>query len=295
VLVLVPLWTHRRLVSGGAAIGWRAWLAFFGIVALVNMPWYVAVCFRHPEFVRYFLWQHHVERFVDPFDHVRPVWFYLPLAGLGLLPAIVFLRPLWRFFLSTNPQASANRCPVLGYLILAGTWCIFFFSLAGSKLPTYVLPAFPPLCLALGCFVARTEVNRSRWLLGLVAACWLLLAASHYVVLPGYARQKSPSAQLDEVAAMCGDREIPVFCFPRNVDSLAFYLGRCDFRTYRSKQLNELIHALEQHPRAVVLFGHRSSAELLQCNLPPHLRMMERRPLGLCEMAVVTCSCVRSE
>ena len=286
VLVLPPLWTHRRLVAA-AAISWRAWLGLYVIVLMVNLPWYAAVCWRQPEFIRYFLWQHNVERFVEPFDHVRPVWFYGPIMLFGLLPTLFLAWPLQRFLCSTNAAETNARCPAMGYLLLAGVWCVFFFSLAGSKLPTYILPAFPPLCLALGCFVARTDWQRSRWFIGLVAGCWLLLATAHYIALPIHAHRVSPASRLEEVAKQCGDPNVPVVCFPRNVDSLAFYLGRSDFRTYRSKQLAELLRALDRQPRTVILFGHRSSPETLKHHLPPHLRMVERRELGLCEMAVI--------
>jgi 4-amino-4-deoxy-L-arabinose transferase-like glycosyltransferase len=286
VLVLVPLWAHRRLVVS-APISWRAWVGFGAIVAAVNVPWYAAVCWQRPEFVRYFLWQHNVERFVEPFDHIRPVWFYVPIMLFGMLPTLLLVRPLLRFMTSTEKPEIDARCPAMGYLLLAGLWCVFFFSLAGSKLPTYILPAFPPFCLAVGCFVAGTDWHRSRWLIGLVAACWLVLAASHFVVIPNYARQKSPVNHLAEVQALCGDPDVPVLCFPRNVDSAAFYLGRSDFRTFRSKELAELVQALDRQPRTVVLFGHRNSPETLRLHLPPHLVMDEPRPLGLCAMAVI--------
>jgi 4-amino-4-deoxy-L-arabinose transferase-like glycosyltransferase len=286
LLVVVPLWTQRRLVAS-AAISWRAWFGFYAIVVAVNLPWYGAVCWQRPEFVRYFLWQHNVERFVEPFDHVRPVWFYGPVLLLGLLPTLFFAWPLVRFLISTNAEETQARCPAMGYLLLAGLWCVAFFSLAGSKLPTYILPAFPPLCLALGCFVARTGWHRSRWLIGAVAATWLILAGVHFVALPIYAREKSPASRFEEVRERCGDPKVPVLCFPRNVDSVAFYVGRSDFRTFRSKQLEDLLRALDQHPRTVILFGHRSSQEMLARHLPAHLRVVERRPMGLCEMAIV--------
>ena len=286
VLVLPPLWMHRRLVAE-APISWRAWLGFYVIILMVNLPWYAAVCWRQPEFIRYFLWQHNVERFVEPFDHVRPVWFYGPILLVGLLPTLLLAWPLARFLFSTNAEESKARCPAMGYLLLAGLWCVFFFSLAGSKLPTYILPTFPPLGLALGCFVARTDWHRSRWLIGGVTGCWLLLAIAHFVALPAYARQVSPASRIEEVAKFCGDPNVPVVCFPRNVDSLAFYLGRSDFRSYRSKQLDELLRALDRQPRTVILFGHRNSPATLKHHLPPHLRMVERQDLGLCEMAVI--------
>jgi len=81
----------------------------------------------------------------------------------------------------------------------------------------------------------------------------------------------------------CGDPSVPVVCFPRNVDSVAFYVGRSDFRTFRSKELDELVRELDRHSRTVILFGHRNSPETLAPHLPPHLRMVDRRPMGLCE------------
>jgi 4-amino-4-deoxy-L-arabinose transferase-like glycosyltransferase len=285
-LVLIPIWTQRRLVRL-TSISWRAWGLFYVISLSVSLPWYAAVCWQQPEFVQYFLWQHNVERFVEPFDHIRPVWFYLPILFFGLLPSVLFAWPLARFMISTKPAHANRRCPGLGYMLVAGLWCVFFFSLAGSKLPTYILPAFPPLCLALGCFVARTDWCRSRTLIGAVATCWLLLCCSHFLVIPSYARERSPAYRFDELKAYCSDPNVPIFCFPRNVDSAAFYLGRSDFRTYRSKQLDEFIRALDQHPRSVILFGHRNSPKTLKCHLPAHLRMVENTPMGLCEMAVV--------
>jgi 4-amino-4-deoxy-L-arabinose transferase-like glycosyltransferase len=109
VLVLVPLVAHRWLAKP-AAISWRAWAGFLGVVALINLPWYIAVCVERPEFVRYFLWQHNVQRFVEPFDHVRPVWFYVPIVLYGLLPVTLLAWPLGRF-LSPPFMVGRRRTP----------------------------------------------------------------------------------------------------------------------------------------------------------------------------------------
>jgi len=47
------------------------------------------------------------------------------------------------------------------------------------------------------------------------------------------------------------------------------------------------VQALHQQPRSVILFGHRNSPQTLQRHLPSHLRMVEPKAMGLCEMAVV--------
>ena len=287
LLVLAPFALQRLLVRDRVAISWRAWGVFGSVVLAISLPWYVAVCVVRPEFARYFFWQHNVERFIDPFDHARPLWFYVPIVAFGLLPGVLLAWPIGRFLFSARPDDAARRCVGLGYVLLAGIGCVAFFSLAGSKLPTYILPAFPPLCLALGCFVTRTGWDRSRWMIGFVAACWLVLACSHYLVIPAIAWQRSPMNCPDEVHAWCADSSVPVVCFPRNVDSAAFYLGRADFRTYRSKEIDELVRALASRPRTIVLFAHRNSPETLARHLPGRVRITARRKLGLCEMAVV--------
>ncbi len=287
LLVLPPLVLHRWLVKDSATISWRAWAGFLAIVACVNLPWYIAVCVERPEFARYFLWQHNVQRFVEPFDHVRPVWFYVPILLYGLLPMAFLALPIWRYLTSTQPGDSDKRCPGMGYLLIAGVWCVFFFSLAGSKLPTYILPAFPPVCMALGCFVAHTKWSKSRWTIGFIVGCWLVQAISNYYVVPWYAQSRSPMAEMDAMRELCGDANVPVVCFPRNVDSVAFHVGRSDFRTFRSKDFAACVEELKKQPRTVVLFGHRNSPESLALHLPKNLHLIERRPMGLCEAGVV--------
>jgi 4-amino-4-deoxy-L-arabinose transferase-like glycosyltransferase len=287
ILVGAPVWLHCRLTGKKNGPRLRAWTALVGIALTVALPWYAAVCIRAPEFAHHFLWEHNVVRFLTPFDHQRPVWFYGPVLLLGLFPATLLLVPFARFLLSAEPEMIRQRSSELGFLLLAGGWCVFFFSLSGCKLPTYILPAFPPLCLALGCFVASR-----RWADRLVTrlfagGAFFLLLAGHYVLVPWYARYHSPMNRPEQVEAYCSDRAVPVVCYPRSVDSAAFYLRRDDFRSYRSKETPALVAFLREHRRVAVLFSHRHSlAQLIQV-LPPELEVTQSSPLGLCAMAVV--------
>jgi hypothetical protein len=258
---------------------------FFAVVAAVALPWYVAVCVRLPDFARHFLLVHNLQRFVQPFDHDRPVWFYLPILLGGLLPATVLLVPFVRFLLSDT--AAPQRCPALGYLLLTAGWCVLFFSLSGCKLPTYILPAFPPLALGFGAFVAQGAWRRSLWLRGGMAAWWLLSIVGHGVLVPAAARARSPMADRERMTALCGNPKVPVICFPRHVDSVAFYVGRSDFPAIHTKNVGQLLAELDKNPRTVMLFGHRSSLESLKHFLPPHLHIVDAAPMGLCEVGVV--------
>ncbi len=287
VLPVLPLWLHRKLTVPRAAIGRRDVAVFAAVVGAVALPWYAAVCWRLPGFARHFLWEHNVLRFAQPFDHVEPVWFYLPILLGSLLPVALLGPGLVRFLLSGRAGDARRRSPELGFLLLAGGGCVGFFSLSGCKLPTYILPAYAPLCLAAGAVIVARRWDRRRALTGLVVVCGLLLAAAHYTLVPWYAWYHSPlngpGALLDE----CRDPATPVVCFSRSVDSVAFYTGRSDFHSFRSKQRAEMLAFLDRHPRVVLLFSHRHSIETLRVLLPPHLRMTRTAPLGPCDMAII--------
>ncbi len=285
VLVIAPLWLHRRLSGARARIGWAARAAWLGLALAVALPWYAAVCVRAPEFARYFLWEHNVLRFVAPFDHLEPVWYYAVPLLFGLGSAVLLLVPFARFLGGGDPEVAERRTPALGFAVLAGLWCVLFYSLSGSKLPTYILPAFPPLALALGYFVAH--IRRPR-LAGCVLTLGLLVQfAAHYVVVPWYAGYRSPTPHWAEVTRACGDAGTPVVCYPRTAHAVAFYLGREDMPSFRSKEVHLLCKSLAERPRTVVLLTHRSSLRGLRQALPPGLKVTGVIHFGLEEPAVL--------
>src|SRR5439155_11074919 len=57
ILVAPPLWFYRRLTKCSAPLTWRAVAASVAVVLAVSLPWYVALCFRIPDFGRYFFWE----------------------------------------------------------------------------------------------------------------------------------------------------------------------------------------------------------------------------------------------
>ena len=280
VLLAPPLWVYRRL-NGGSRVGWPGLLAFAAVLLAVVLPWYVAICLRQPTFAPYFLWQHNILRFLQPFDHIQPVWYYAPVLLAGLLPATLLAVPFLRFLVSGERHAARRRCPELGFLLLAGGWCVLFFSLSGSKLPTYVLPAFPPLALAVGYYLAVSHWRHSRWPAAAAATTFGLLCLGHHVLVPWYAWYRSPMSRPEEVRAFLADPRVPVICYPRNVDSLAFYLGRDDLRNIRSRDIEVLRYVVRQQPRTVVLCTHRSSLRGLRQALPPEVHIVKEKHFAL--------------
>jgi len=295
-LVLFLLLNRRRF-----PFGWKACAGFVAIVAAVNLPWYIAIAMHEPRFLRYFLWEHNILRFVKPFDHLQPFWFYIPIVLAGTVPLPLLVRPMIRWLRS--PETTSGRSADVGFWFLAGGWCLLFFSVSGSKLPTYILPAFPSLMLGFGAFFASTEWGRARGtrLAGAAMVGSMLLA--NYVAIPWYANKRSPMRDPDTIARYC-EPSATIICFPRQINSLAFYLGRDDLDNVRSKNAPEMVQGLLTRKKTVILFTHRHSFDALRYTLPAPLRisasesfadkhpgwidrLIGETPWGLCHVAVI--------
>lgn len=147
------------ILAGGAigiwALAARKWRAAFrlghpvGIAAfcLVALPWYVVCARRNPDFLNVFIFQHNFERYLTPvFQHKQPFWFFGPITVLALLPWTVFSLGSLQEGLCLWREKSWAASP--GFFFAC--WAIFplvFFSFSQSKLPSYILPAVPPLAL----------------------------------------------------------------------------------------------------------------------------------------------------
>lgn len=152
-LTLPPLLVLSRFDSRLVRPDFRTWALFLSAAALIAAPWYVAVSIRYPEFAGYFFWFHNVVRFAQPFDHQGPPWQYLPSLLIGTLPWGLLAILLIGDLASHAPDAARRRPAALGAFLFMFYWSFLFFSIAGSKRPVYLVPVFPPLALALGCYL----------------------------------------------------------------------------------------------------------------------------------------------
>ncbi|MGF1579885.1 MAG: ArnT family glycosyltransferase [Gemmataceae bacterium] len=176
VLVGVPLLLLQVLDRRVARPGIWPWFAYVTMTAVVALPWYVFLFCHNSQAVIQFFWLHNVVRFVQPFDHAKPFWFYLPSLLLGTLPWSLLAFPIFRFLRSANPRTASRRQPVLGFFLLAGLWCLLFYSLSGCKRAVYILPALPSFAIVAGVYLANgipwRRVRLFRW------STWYLPARS---------------------------------------------------------------------------------------------------------------------
>ena len=148
-------------------------------------PWFIAVAFANDEFLSFFFVHEHWQRFLTE-EHQRtgPCYYYVPFAIAGSLPWLVVLA-------MGAPRAWADgEAPtgVFSWRRLALVWAGFvfvFFSIAGSKLPSYILPMFAPLALV-AADLLLTQAPRSLVRQARSGAVVVIIAA--VALLVGYDR-----------------------------------------------------------------------------------------------------------
>jgi dolichol-phosphate mannosyltransferase len=146
ILTVFPLFAYRFLYRNAAQPGVRHWLAYLGTAAGLAVPWFVALAWQDLGFLKEYFWTHHVEmRFVRPL-HDEPIWFYVPVLLLGMLPWTLLLPGLAWSIARHSPKMPAD----LKFVLVCCLWCFIFFSAADCKRMGYILPAMPALALALG-------------------------------------------------------------------------------------------------------------------------------------------------
>lgn len=152
--------------------------------AVVTLPWYGLCYWRNGAiFLEEFVWRHHLLRLVSSeLQHEQPWWFYLPVILLGLAPwtpliAGTLLSTEWR----SNPRMRFLGAWALGVLVL--------FSVSTNKLPGYVLPAIPPLCLIAGTGLRRAPIW--AWTASGLMLCLFPVAAA---ILPAALADGLPAA-----------------------------------------------------------------------------------------------------
>ncbi|HYC35218.1 MAG TPA: phospholipid carrier-dependent glycosyltransferase [Usitatibacter sp.] len=156
---LLALCVLRRDLRPVARLEWAYGLVIF---LAISAPWFVAVSYQNPEFPRFFFVHEHWERFLSA-SHRRtePWWYFLPIVAVGFLPWLFALPSAfahgWR--LAGDPRATNEMRLALAWAFVV----VAFFSISSSKLPAYILPAFPPLALVIGRYLVHAPTRKLAW------------------------------------------------------------------------------------------------------------------------------------
>jgi 4-amino-4-deoxy-L-arabinose transferase-like glycosyltransferase len=155
---------RMKLLSGG--------LLFLAIAA----PWFIAVSAANAEFAHFFFIQEHFQRFTTRMHgRYQPVWYFLPILAVGAAPWLLLIPPALR---KSLPLRRGGEFDPSLFLVIWAALVFAFFSVSSSKLPSYILPVFPPLAVLTAGWLAA---SRPRRLLaaqgGLLALCAVAAAA----------------------------------------------------------------------------------------------------------------------
>jgi len=111
-------------------------------------------------------------RFVDPWDHVQPWWYYLKYVWIDFAPWSLLL-PL--AFLGRASDPGRRRFESVSFIWLVGT--LLFFSFSASKRSAYLMPAAPAAAFLIAGVVERLfDGSLGRLSRRYVVALQLLLA-----------------------------------------------------------------------------------------------------------------------
>ena len=200
------------------------------ITSIVAATWYVPVYLQNGwPFIDEFIIQHHFQRFIsNKYQHPQPFYFYLWVFPLMLLPWLpFFVAAIVSFIRNKMLGGSDSASEACSLRIFAFAWLVMpiaFFSISGSKLPGYILPAVPGGIIIIGLWVSHAA---SRWakvslgLSGTVLAGALVLILT---VVPRFADAESikPLMAAANQRGFTSERVFAVHCVPHGAE---FYAG----------------------------------------------------------------------
>ncbi len=214
-LLLSRRWPNREFAT---SVVWGTLLSF-AVAAL----WYVPMYLKHGwEFIDEFFLQHHFQRFTsNKYRHPGPFWYFWAVLPVMTIPWIpFFIVSVWKYVRRKLFRKSGrdNRDFISEYpdlLRFATAWMLVqlvFFSLSGSKLPGYILPALPAAVVFTALYI-REFALKAEWrmfLTGFIAFAKLLaVVLIAAFLLPGFARNDSVKHMI-ETADRRGFAKAPI-------------------------------------------------------------------------------------
>ena len=113
---------------------------------LISLPWYFLITMRNQDYLSYFFIQQNLNNFLafQESRHPEPLYYYIPTLLGVFFPWSLFLPVTFVYCFRKNLGKISDETV---FLFIWFATIFLFFSLASSKLPTYLLPSFPPLAL----------------------------------------------------------------------------------------------------------------------------------------------------
>ncbi len=189
------------------------WLPGLAMLLLITAPWFYLVMKANPEFFqKFFIYEHYTRFTTKDLGRYQPWYYFIPILLAGALPwTVLMFDTLFRTWRDSkqyleSPRSEINSVrpePVEGYrkastgssfdsaalrsgrtvnvvfnparfLLIWAVFIYLFFTVSGSKLPSYLLPMFPALALLMGKQLAVMNSSRLFWLIAPILPLMLL-------------------------------------------------------------------------------------------------------------------------
>jgi len=183
-IIMIGRWSFvkRAFIPSGIAL-----------FLLIAVPWHVFAAMRNHDFLWFYFVHEHLMRFTTTV-HRRdgPIYYFIPILLIGFLPWTGYI---WHAMKDALPKWNARATrPVEMFLILWAVLIFAFFSISDSKLPTYILPIFPPLAVLVGRVVgprldAVDDLPAGRWFFAAVFGLLALAVPFAYLTPYAYANE----------------------------------------------------------------------------------------------------------
>jgi 4-amino-4-deoxy-L-arabinose transferase-like glycosyltransferase len=158
------------------------WLPGLAVFLLVTVPWFYLVMKANPEFFqKFFIYEHFTRFTTKELGRYQPWYYFIPILLAGMLPWTVLmfdtLLRSWRTSRLPDADSRGRAFNAARFLLVWAVFIYLFFTVSGSKLPSYLLPMFPALALLMGRQLAEMNTRRLFWQI-LPMLPLLLVAAS---------------------------------------------------------------------------------------------------------------------
>ena len=119
------------------------WIPLIAMLLTVA-PWAVAIHRQEPDFWHYFFFVEHINRFFgqEKAQHAHNFFYFFPFMACALAVWLLMIPNLWRAW-----RGQVKNSPLLKFCVCGVVLPFFLLSCSSGKLPTYILPCFPPAAI----------------------------------------------------------------------------------------------------------------------------------------------------
>lgn len=180
IIILIWCCLARRFDVLRVCIWMPGILLFLGI----TVPWHYAVEIQYSGFMKFYFINEHFQRFTtESHNRNKPIWFFLVVLTLGMLPWTGFIySAIYKRLCTWRWRKTSSQTDL--FFIVWAVVIFLFFTLSNSQLAGYILPIAAPLGILVGKYLAKSE-SQGIHLYGLEFSFIVMLIVALYIGLVG--------------------------------------------------------------------------------------------------------------